>query len=248
MTNPVYFEDPRTLTEARFIYLRHKVPLTAAGGVVNLWALQLRAAITDDLSIIATKDGYLTSDNPLIEDGWADVNAGLKYNLWKDYERQCIVSAGVTYELPIGSTQSLQGNGDGLFNIFLTAGKQIGQWHLITSPGFLLPADTVDESQVFFWSTHLDRRVGDSNFYVLGEANWYNWLRSGQNGLPGVEGGDLFNFGSTGVAGNDIVTGAFGVKYRPSFRREFGVAWEAPLTDRRDVLDNRLTVDFILRY
>ncbi len=65
-------------------------------------------------------------------------------------------------------------------------------------------------------------------------------------GLP--EGGDLFNFGSTGVAGNDIVTGAFGMKYKPCKNTEVGVAWEAPLTDRRDVLDNRLTFDFILRY
>ena len=80
------------------------------------------------------------------------------------------------------------------------------------------------------------------------EFNWYHWLESGANGIPGVEGGDLFNFGSTGVAGNNIVTGAFGLKYKPSGHTELGVAWELPLTERRDVLENRITFDWILRY
>ena len=73
-------------------------------------------------------------------------------------------------------------------------------------------------------------------------------MRAGENGIPGVEGGDLFNFGSTGVAGNDIVTGAIGAKAKPRPWTEVGIAWEFPLTDRRDVLDNRLTADWIIRY
>jgi hypothetical protein len=84
--------------------------------------------------------------------------------------------------------------------------------------------------------------------YALAEANWYHWFGSGQNGLNGIEGLDVINFGSTNVAGNDIVTGAVGVKLKPSGGMEIGVAWEAPLTDRRDIIDNRLTVDWILRY
>ena len=84
--------------------------------------------------------------------------------------------------------------------------------------------------------------------YFLTEVNWFNWTRSGAGGIPGIEGGDFFNFGSTGVAGNDIVTGAFGFKYKPSCNMELGIAWEVPLTERRDVLDNRLTVDAIFRY
>ena len=45
-----------------------------------------------------------------------------------------------------------------------------------------------------------------------------------------------------------IVTGAFGAKYKPNRHVEIGVAWELPLTERRDILENRLTVDAILRY
>ncbi|MGE0761457.1 MAG: hypothetical protein AB7O38_30870, partial [Pirellulaceae bacterium] len=249
MTNPVFFEDPRTLTEARVIYLRHKVPLTALGGEINLFACQLRAALNDRLSIIATKDGYATSTNPLINDGWADVSAGLKYNLYSDYENQQLLSAGATFELPVGSTRTQQGNGDGLFNLFLTGGAQLGLWHWVSGAGLLLPTDSAAESTLTYWSNHWDRRLGCSNIYFLTELNWYHWTRSGRAfNLAPIEGGDLFNLGSTNVAGNDIVTGAFGLKYAPTGLLELGIAWEAPLTDRRDVIDNRLTIDCILRY
>jgi hypothetical protein len=249
MTNPVYFEDPRTLTEARFIYAHHKVPLTAGGGDIDLFAVQVRAAINDRLSIIATKDGYMTSSNPLIDDGWADINVGLKYNLRKNAHTQRILSAGATYELPVGSTRSLQGNGDGVFNLFLSGGAQLGsKSHWVSGAGLVLPADSAEESQWSYWSNHFDTQLGCTNLHPFMEVNWYHWMKSGDGGINGIEGGDLFNFGSTGVAGNDIVTGAIGLKYKPCKNTEIGVAWEAPMTERRDVLDNRLTFDLILRY
>lgn len=248
MTNPVYFEDPRTLTEARIIFLNHKVPLAAGGGDVQLYAMHIRAALTDRLSFIATKDGYIDSQNALIDDGWADVSAGLKYNLYCDPCMQRIVSAGAVYDLPVGSPDALQGNGNGTFNLFLSGGAELFRnSHWVSGTGVVLPADDTDESTLFYWSNHFDYYLGHC-LYALTEFNWYNYLESGAGGIPGVEGGDLFNFGSTGVTGNDIVTGAFGMKYRPSYKTEIGVAWEVPLTERRDVLENRLTFDWILRY
>lgn len=250
MTNPVYFEDPRTLTEARFIYLHHQIPSAALGGHVNLLAVQLRAALTERLSLIATKDGFATSTSPLIADGWADVNLGLKYNLYSDPYNQRLLSAGVTYELPVGSTRTLQGNGDGVFDIFVTGGTQFGyNNHFLSTSGFLLPCDKAAESSIWFWSNHVDHRIAGTKWYVLGEMNWYHYMSSGKafSAAP-IEGGDLFNLGTVGVAGNDIVTGALGVKYKPSAHMELGFAWETPLTERRDVLQNRITVDCIFRY
>lgn len=248
MTNPVYFEDPRTLTEARIIFLNHKVPLAAGGGDVQLYAMQVRAALTDRLSFIATKDGYIVSQNALIDDGWADVSAGLKYNLYCDPCAQRILSAGAVYDLPVGTPDALQGNGNGTFNLFLSGGAELFcNSHWVSGTGVVLPADDTDESTLFFWSNHFDYYLGRC-LYAVTEVNWYNYLESGAGGIAGVEGGDLFNFGSTGVTGNDIVTGAFGLKYRPSYRTEVGVAWEVPLTERRDVLENRITFDWILRY
>ncbi|MFI4875715.1 MAG: hypothetical protein ACIALR_10275 [Blastopirellula sp. JB062] len=250
MTNPVYFEDPRTLTEARFIYLHHQIPSAAQGGAANVFALQLRAALTDRLSIIATKDGFVTSTNPLIDDGWCDVALGLKYNLYADPSRQRLLSAGMTFEIPAGSTRALQGNGDGMFDLFLTGGTQFGGCnHWISASGFLLPTDQSAESSIWFWSNHVDHRLAHTNFYFFGETNWYHYMSAGKafDAAP-IEGGDLFNLGAVGVAGNDIVTGALGVKYKPHSQMELGFAWETPLTDRRDVIENRVNVDCILRY
>ena len=249
MTNPVYFEDPRTLTEARVIFLRHEVPDAALGGTVHLFAMQARFALTDRLSIIATKDGFITSTSPLIDDGWADVSAGLKYNLYADPQTQRLLSTGFTYDIPVGTPRTLQGNGDGEFHIFLTGGMQLGEYsHWISGSGFRLPSDPAVESRLWYWSNHLDCEFADG-WYALTELNWYTWIGSGQNtALPGVEGGDLFNLGSVGVSGNDIVTNAVGIKYKRNEHSEIGVAYEYPLTDRRDVLENRLTVDWIFRY
>ncbi|MFN8708839.1 MAG: hypothetical protein ACK50J_19330, partial [Planctomyces sp.] len=249
MTNPVFFEDPRTLTEARLIYLNHNVPGALGGGNVQLFAMQLRAALTDDLSIIATKDGYAISDTPLVDDGWADVSAGLKLNVYKSVETQTIASVGTTYEIPMGSNRTLQGNGDGEFHFFATGGTEILEsTHWISATGLRLPVDQNDESTLMYWSNHLDRKIGNTGFYFLGECNWYHWLADGGAFPLPVEGLDLFNLGSTGVDNNNIVTGALGVKYKPSGNTEIGAAWEVPLTDREDILKDRFTVDYIFRY
>lgn len=255
MTNPVFFEDPRTLSELRFIFIDHQIPVLAGGAIpssrLQVLAVQARAALTDDLSLIATKDGYIfpTAGAPL-DDGWADVSLGLKYNLWKDCCCLKILSVGATYELPVGSTRALQGNGDGEFNLFASYGALFGDTnHFLTTAGFRLPTDRAAENQVFYWSAHVDRQIPDSCFYVFAEGNWYHWMSNGANAaLNGIQGGDFFNFGSTGVAGTDIVTGALGLKYKPSLLNEIGLAYEIPLTDERGVLQHRLTADYILRY
>lgn len=248
MTNPVFFEDPRTLTEARFFYLHHRLPSAVGGGEVNLVAMQARAALTDRLSIVAAKDGYMTSTSPLIDDGWADVAVGLKYNLYADPSKQRLLSAGVSYEIPWGSPRSLQGNGDGEFHLYTTGGAQLGcHSHWISATGVRLPADRGDESTSIYWSNHFDYEFA-KGWYALAEVNWFHWLDAGNGGVANVEGGDLFNLGSTGVKGKDIATQAVGLKYKRNRHREIGIAYEFPLTSQKDVFENRLTVDWIFRY
>lgn len=249
ITNPVNFEDPRTLTEARLIFINHNVPSAAGGGDVRLIALHMRAAITERLSITAVKDGFIMSSNDLIDDGWADVGAGLKYNFYADPQAQQLLSAGFNYELPVGTPRAFQGNGDGEYHFYLSGGTQVGDYaHWISNMGVKVAANEGEDSDLWYWSNHLDYEVRD-RWYLLTELNWFTWIGAGENtALPGVEGGDLFNLGSVGVAGNDIVTNAVGIKYKRNRHRELGLAFEYPLTDRRDVLKNRLTLDWIFRY
>lgn len=249
MTNPVFFEDPRNLTEARLIFINHQLPPALGSGDVQVYAMQLRAALTERLSLIATKDGFLVGGNDApLQDGWADVAAGLKYNLIADPQLQRLLSTGFTFELPVGSIRALQGNGDGVLNAFLTGGMQIGyNWHWISASGVRMPMNTLEEAPVMYWSNHLDRRVF-GNWYVLAEVNWYNYLKDGRTAFSGINGIDLFNLGGRNIAGNDIVTGAFGGKWKPSPWTELGLAWENPLSSRKDILENRLTADWIIRY
>jgi len=251
MTNPVYFEDPRNLTEARIIFLNHQVPgAVLGGGPVQVLATQLRAALTERLSVIATKDGYVFAgdDSPPLE-GWANVALGLKYNFYANAARQELLSAGVRVEMPTGSYANLQGSsGTSQFDMFLTGGKQLGELsHVVSAAGFRLPADPNDLNQQFYWSLHLDCKLANRPIYGLLEFNWYHWMTDVQGG-PTFGGLDLWNFGSDDVAGTNIVTGAFGLKWKPRSSIEAGVCWEVPLTARRDIIDNRITADLILRY
>ena len=251
MTNPVYFEDPRNLTEARVIFINNQIPSNVlGGGPVQLLAVQFRAALTKRLSIIATKDGYIFAggDAPPIN-GWANVNAGLKYNLYANPATQRLLSIGTRYEMPVGSPHALQAQKGGQFDIFMTGGTQIGRYgHFVSAAGFRLPADLNTQNQQFWWSAHVDRRLAKRPIYGLLECNWYHWMTSGTGGVPGVGGLDLYNLGFAGTGGTNIVTAAIGLKYKPTALSEIGVAWQAPISVRHDIIDNRITADLILRY
>ncbi len=248
MTNPIYFEDPRNLSELRFIYAHHNVPVAAGGGDVNFFAMQFRARLTDKLSLIATKDGYMTESNAILDEGWMGVNAGLKYNLYADPVAGVLYSTGFTYEIPMGSTGNFQNYGNGQFHFFTTHGRRIGsKAHFLTAVGTRIPTDDNLQNRMIYWSNHLDYRV-TKKLYAFSEINWYNWLSSGNGPLNGVEGGDLFSLGSSNVTGNDIVTQGVGFKYKRKVNRELGFVYEFPLTERRDVLLDRVTVDYIIRY
>lgn len=260
MINFVYFEDPRTLTELRPIYVYHRTPnrvgtLGIPGGDIQLWAAQFRIALTDRLSLIATKDGYIVediNDGPLdeaLDDGWAAVSLGLKYNVCRDVCRGRIASVGFTYELPVGSRRALQAIGDGELHFFGTAGQRYwgGDMHLMTAFGARIPVDNDVQTTSFHWSGHCDYRLSKRVYYIS-EASWWHWTSSADTGLPlGVAGQDLFNLSATNVAGNDLITKNFGLKYKPSRNLELGLAYEVPLTGRDDVLRDRVQIDLILR-
>ncbi|MCG8587482.1 MAG: hypothetical protein MI757_22475 [Pirellulales bacterium] len=250
-SNLLFFEDPRQLTEARFVFLNHRVPDDIFGGwELQTIGLQLRARITDRLSIIATKDGFIMQQpDSIADDGWADVALGLKYSLFRDPERQRLWSVGFTYELPVGSRRALQGNGDGEFHLFLSGGRQIGcHAHWLTGLGIRLPSNHHDRSQMVYWSNHFDYEVVD-NIYGFFEVNWFHWTRSGDNALTnGIAGFDLLNLGSTGVAGLDVVTLAAGATMKLRCYDELSLGYEFPVSEEEDIIRDRFYLTYSLRY
>ena len=261
MINFVFFEDPRTLTELRPIFVQHTLPnrvgtIPLNGGRVSLYAAQFRIALSERLSLIAVKDGFIVEDlepgllDDLLDDGWAAVTAGLKYNVIRDTCRGRLASVGFTYELPVGSSRTLQAIGDGEFHIFGTAGRRMldGKAHWLTALGYRIPSDRRVQTSALHWSNHLDFRVTKRS-YVFTELAWWNWTENASAGLPlGVAGQDLFNLSASNVDGNNLLTQNVGVKVKTNRIAEAGIAFEFPLTEFQDVIKNRLQCDLILRY
>ena len=86
--------------------------------------------------------------------------------------------------------------------------------------------------------------------YTLAELNWFHWTQGGDRGLPPSlgEGDGLINLGTSGVAGNDLVTSAVGLKAIVNRHLDVGTAFEFPLSNRKDLIDSRLLVEMIFRY
>ena len=84
-------------------------------------------------------------------------------------------------------------------------------------------------------------------FHPLLEVNGLTYTDDGQNGLP-FEGYDLLNLGSNGVAGQTIIAGAVGFRWRLHDHVVFGVTYEWPWTERKDLLDHRWTFDLYLPF
>ncbi|MFK8115123.1 MAG: hypothetical protein AB8B91_23175, partial [Rubripirellula sp.] len=216
---------------------------------------QFRVALTDRLSLIAVKDGFIVDNTEgaldgLLDDGWADVSAGLKYNFLRDTQRGTLGSVGFTYEIPVGSNRALQSVGDGEFHLFATAGQRLwdGNAHLLSSFGYRLPVDGDRQSSAVHWSNHFDVKVA-KRLYAFTEVAWWHWTDDANNGAPlGVSGQDLFNLSVSNVDGNDLVTQNVGFKFKPRRNIEAGFAYEFPLTNFEDVIEDRVTLDLIVRY
>ncbi len=262
MINFVFFEDPRTLTEIRPIFVHHNLPRTLSGGAVSadgavqLFAVQFRIALTERLSIIAVKDGFIVDRvkngglDALLDDGWADVSAGLKYNVLRDTCSGTLASVGFTYEMPVGSRRALQRNGDGEFHLFATAGQRLmdGNAHWLSAFGWRKPVDGQSNSESIHWSNHFDVRMTEKA-YLVTELAWWHWVDSAATGLPLMEAGqDLFNLPTTNTTNNDLVTQSVGFKYKPKTNIEAGFSYEFPLTSFRDVIKDRIQLEMIVRY
>jgi hypothetical protein len=261
MSNFIFFEDPRTLTEARAVFFHHELPdsigtLGVPGGDVQLYALQLRLALSERLSLIAVKDGFIVADidngalDNLLHDGWADVTAGFKYNLVRDTCSGRLLSTGFTYEIPVGSRRAQQNVGDGEFHAFVSGGTRFlhGLGHYLGAFGYRFPANNNVQSTAVHWSNHFDVQLTE-RIYFFTEFVWWHWTDSANAGLDlGVSGHDAFNVSSKNVTGNDLVTQNVGVKFKPSGHFELGVAYEFPLSEFKDIIDNRFQVELIARY
>jgi hypothetical protein len=255
ITNPVLTKDVRALTEVRFLFVQDWIPesnVFLKGGDFQVYGAQVRVALTDRLSFIADKDGFATLSPRSFPSrtGSLDIAAGLKYALIRDVEDQFLLNAGFQWEPPTGENKVFQDQGKaGIWTVFVNAGKEFGDcWHLMYNGGYQF-GNAEFTSSFHYHQLHLDKQLFGW-LYPLAEVNWFRYTHGGHYGIPNIvgEGDGLINFGTTGVAGNNLLTAALGVQAKFSQHLELGFAWETPISDRKDLILQRVLANMIVRY
>ena len=159
----------------------------------------------------------------------------------------------------------LSGNGEGVWIPAVSFGWGPGELHLVGGTGVRIPVDQDAESTVLFYHLHVDTELA-AGFSPFVELNGYHYLQEGDGsgtiklgngsrltlsqvqgalGLSGFEGLDLFNLGSEGVKHNDVLTWSVGFRKRVRDGVSLGLAYERPLTPRRDILKQRLSLNLL---
>jgi hypothetical protein len=250
VTNPLFFEAAQINTEIRPIFIHHEIPTSfLGGGDANVYAVQARWAVNDRLAIIATKDGYVDLDLPgagISENGWADIAFGLKYAVVDDEENQLLVTPGLKLEIPTGSGDVFQNNGDGEWNLFVSAVKGFDDLHFTGSVGVRIPNDGDDESSFLHWSAQVDYYTCKW-FIPFVAFNSFTVLSGGNGAIP-TEGYDLINFGSAAADGETYNAVGFGFRSRLHERVDLGFAYENGVGSDEGIMDDRYTVDMIISF
>jgi hypothetical protein len=261
VTNPSEFEDPRSLTEIRPIFIYQTTPHSnpfARGATIDFFSSQARLALTDRLSIVLQKFGWVhiepSKDSPF-EDvtGFTEVDIGPKFTFYRCDQTGTLAAAGLTFEIPAGPNRVFQGTGDLTLRPYLSFAQNFGRssygsFNFMNTIGYNFGVDN-RRTDNFFSSWHVDYDVANAHkIYPLLELNWRYYSTNGKVRDLDFEGGDLFNLGATNVSGHSTLTLAPGVRYKFCEWAQVGTAFEFPVIRRKDLEEFRWTVDVIFRY
>jgi len=261
VTNPFLFEDPRSLTEIRPIFLYQKIPGRQPdfnGGNVSVFGVQGRVAVTERLSFTLNKFGGIWLDpksgSPVDgSSGFAELWFGPKYTFIRNPDTGSLVAGGLQFQAPVGSKGAFQNTGGLSLVPYATYGQNLfrdfswGSFNTLANGGYAFGTSKA-RSDYLFLSGHIDWDVMNwHRFYPLFEMNYLLYTANG-NAFPiGSEGRDLFNFGGQ-AKGNGLLTGAFGARFKITENAQVGAAYEIPFAGPKDLFQYRFTIDFILRF
>ena len=262
VSNPFFFEDPRSVTEVRPLFLYQTAPSRTpifAGGDSYFFGLQGRLALNDRWSIVINKLGIVSFSprNPTDElgksTGFAEFNIGPKFTFLHNTTSNTVAAFGLNFDLPVGDKKVLQDTGSLSLDPYFTFGwtfgqSSYGQFNLVDTTGFNFAVDN-QRSDFFHTALHLDYDIARAHkWYPLIELNWFHYLQSGSVHNFNFEGIDLGNFGSNGVSSRDDLNLAAGFRYKFNEHAQVGVAAEFPIIRAQDIQEFRMTFDVIFRY
>lgn len=271
ITSPVYFDSPLPLSNVHPIFMYQELPSTISttagnlplGGDFQLYALQAELALTETISLVAAKDGYIVfhPDNTLInKSGWANLAGGAKWAFYYDPEDQLVLTLRAIFEFPTGTSGVFQGGNYMAATPSLAVMKLWGDFQVIGQVGTIVSLNDAGSNEIFT-NLHLSYNIEDV-FYPLIEFNYFHVTDTGSGGprfsqqaggaVPSIvtfEGGDLINFGASNAGINDVVTLGLGFRVRAIESLDVGFAFEFPLNEsRRNLMELRTTVDAVWRF
>lgn len=260
ITNPFLFEDPRSLTEVRPIFIYQQVPSGQPdfqGGNIIFFGAQARLAITERWSVVMHKLGGI-SINPksdLFESatGFAEIWLGPKYTFYRDDQNGALAAGGLQFQIPGGSSSVWQDTGSLSLVPYLSYAhpffrdSSVGTLNTMFGTGYSF-STTAARSDYYYLSAHADLNVLNGNrFFPMMEFNWLINTTNGNTTPFGSEGRDLINFGSQ-ASGVGQLTWAIGGRLKLTEAAQMGFAYEMPIAGPKEFFQYRFTVDFILRY
>ena len=274
IVQPFLFEDPFITTGIYSYYLWHEFPSDSVfdGGHADAFAVQARVALTDRLAFIATKDGRMRLDPDLSlledEEGWLNLAGGFKYALIQRPEDSFILSAALRAEVPTGSRNVYSGGSGVIVIPSLSSAWGLEDLHLIGDLGGQIPTDSNDYSTSGFYHLYADYTVAAwfQPFVQISGIHWFDGgdghrrvkLANGTEitleqatdalGLAPFEGVDILNLGSKGVEGQDVVTAAIGTHIPLGRNLAFSIAYERPITQRKDLFEQRVTTSIRIEF
>jgi hypothetical protein len=259
---PFFAEDPRALTELRPIFLIQSVPHTASGfggGNVGWVGLQGRLALTERLSLVVNKLGLVwtdprdTSDGFHRQVGFSELWLGPKFTFIRNDETRTLLAGGVTFQIPVGSGSVFQDTGSLSIAPYVSFAQNFlqtawGSLNFMNTTGYALGTDN-QRTDYLYTQFHLDWDIANLHkIYPLVELNWTHYTQNGGARFLNFEGNDLFNFGSRGVAGQNELSLAFGLRYKFCEGIQIGSAFQFPILAHRGLDSFRWTIDMIFRY
>jgi hypothetical protein len=263
VTNPFLFEDPRSLTEIRPIFIYQRIPGGQPdffGGNVSFFGTQARVAITNRLSFTVNKLGGIwlnpNDSSPIGGDGgFAEIWLGPKFTFIRNEQTGSLLAGGLQFQIPAGSSGAFQHTGTLSIVPYATYGQNfLRDWFShgfngLIGAGYSFSTNH-ERSDYFYLSGHLDLpvRITDRvSIYPLAELNYWLYTTDATSFPIGSEGRDLINFGGQ-AKGNNLLTGAIGARVKFTEAAQLGAAFEIPFAGNKDLFQYRFTVDLIFRY
>ena len=249
ITSPYTHEDSFVTTDVRAWFLYHDFPQGSAigGGNAKVYAVQIRAAITDTLQLVAYKDGYLDMNSGAVNDkGWNDVAAGLKWNFLQDWDNDLHASVGLGYEIGIGQDKVLQQDDE--VRLWGSVDKGFGKLHVGATANLLLAVDgedAVGDADRLHWHARADYYACEW-FSPVVELNGYHVLSEGDTRPLPFSGVDVANLG--GGDGEDVITIGLGGELRVIDDVALRAAYEMPLTNNDDLFGYRWTLSAVYSF